>query len=161
MILIKKTLALLTCLGMLLPGAAQATCLCCAQGGCAGTDQSCSAEVCPSTKATSTNSCCGKSNNCCSEAKTASCCEDVITACSSPAGKCGPACTCCPESPPVVPARCCVPLELQEQLSGLAWTPGAAPAELDGHQITQLVASGSLTSNSNLRLHALLGVWLN
>ena len=151
--IIRTLLILLACTSLLIPTAALAECVCCAQGGC-GEQQSC----CENQRGDS--SCCEKSQKLPSDVTVRRlCCFSAPASESSPVGDTG--CDCCFETSPVVPARTSSTQEVDLELAGLHAlsvldvfpdTGAARPFELPANDVL---------GSSPLRIHALFGVWLN
>ena len=159
LVYLRRLIALLTCVGMVLPTAALAQCECCANG--------CPAKVAqPATQDCSQTSDCCQATSCC---KTASCCKSKCCSqaesCETVAGtilpECHTACQCCDGEPPVTPARSTSTEKVETQLDLLATVAQASfvPSAPDVSNLA--VPGGTESLHSPVRLHALLGVWLN
>jgi hypothetical protein len=150
---LKKLVCLLTCVSLMLPTVALTQCECCAKGCPAKSSQTAAESCCKG------NSCC-QADHCC-QAKCCSkqaCCEQA----DRPAGpECSATCQCCDGQPPVEPAKITSPQPSELQLDLLATSAAATVSPADQNSATVGLSDGSRPILTPLRLHALLGVWLN
>ena len=152
---LKQLVCLLTCLSLLLPTVALTPCECCARGCPAKSDQSGAESCCKGQSCCRAESCCKA--KCCSQQ---ACCEqveheDIV------GPECSATCQCCDDEPPVEPARSSSSEQLERTLDLLAISADTNIAPADQGLAGVGLPDGARSLLTPLRLHALLGVWLN
>lgn len=150
---LKQLVCLLTCVGLMLPTMALAQCACCAQGCPAKAAQASADGCCQGQSCSKVDRCCQA--KCCSDG---GCCEESD---STIGPECSATCRCCDGEQPVEPAKSTPSQQNELQLDLLAVSAVATALTVDQTSAGDSLADDTRLVHSPVRLHALLGVWLN